>query len=166
MFDWEESIYSKVTELLPEDAPFPRRKCIATISYYSTNLFYGIATSRSVTGALHFLRKRLAYWHSKKQTTVEIATYRSEYSSVRTCVEQILDLMTTLRYLGTPIKTKSFIFGNNRSAVDSSITPHTKLHKRHDALSFYCPREAIAAKIVGCYFIPREINPFDALSKH
>ena len=56
--------------------------------------------------------------------------------------------------------------GDNRSVVDSSMTPYAKIHKRHVALSFYCVREAIAAKIIGYHFINGEINPADILSKH
>ena len=58
------------------------------------------------------------------------------------------------------------MFGDNRSVVDSSMTPHAKIHKRHVALSFHRVREAIAAKIIGYYFINGEINPADILSKH
>ena len=34
------------------------------------------------------------------QSTVETATFGSEYVAARTCTEQIIDLQTTLRYLG------------------------------------------------------------------
>jgi hypothetical protein len=42
-----------------------------------------------------------------------------------------------LRYLGVPIREKSYMFGDNESVVNSSIQPHAKLHKRHMALSFH-----------------------------
>ena len=58
------------------------------------------------------------------------------------------------------------MFGDNKSAVDSSMTPHAKIHKRHVALSFHCVSEAIASKIVACYFINVEINPSNILIKH
>ena len=166
VFDWEESIYGEVTELLPEDAPRSLGKSVTTISYHDANLHHNIITGRSVTGVLHFINKTPIDWYSKKQSTVETATYGSEYSSARTCVEQILDLRNTLRYLGAPIKTKSFMFGDNKSVVDSSMTPHAKIHKRHVALSFHRVREAIVAKIVGYHFINGNINPADVLSKH
>ena len=97
---------------------------------------------------------------------METATHGSECVSAKTCVEQIIDLRNTLRYLGVSVKKRSFMFGDNRSVVDSSMTPHAKIHKRHVALSFHRVREAIAAKIVGYYFMPGEINPADILSKH
>ena len=58
------------------------------------------------------------------------------------------------------------MFGDNQSVVESSTRPHSKLHKRHNALYFHRVREAIAAKVVGFYHIPGETNPADILSKH
>jgi hypothetical protein len=105
-------------------------------------------------------------WYSKKQPTVENATYGTEFVAARTCVEQIIDLRTTLRYLGVPIREKSFMFGDNKSVVDSSMQVHAKLHKRHTILSFHRVRESIASGIVGFYFISGNDNPADILSKH
>ena len=166
LFEWEKSVYGEVKELLPEDAPRSLGKEVVTISYHDANLYHNVITGRSVTGIIHFVNKTPIDWYSKKQSTVETATYGSEYVSAKTCVEQIMDLRNTLRYLGVSVKKKSFMFGDNRSVVDSSMTPHAKIHKRHVALSFHRVREAIAAKIVGYYFIPGEINPADILSKH
>ena len=77
-------------------------------------------TGRSVTGILHFANKTPIDWFSKKQGTVETATYGSEFVAARTCVEQIMDLRLTLRYFGVPIHGKSHMFGDNKSVVDSS----------------------------------------------
>lgn len=97
---------------------------------------------------------------------METATYSSEYVSAKTCVEQIIDLRNTLRYLGALLKGRSYVFGDNKSVVDRSMTPCAKIHKRHVALSFHRVRESIAAKIIGYYFIKGETNPADILSKH
>jgi hypothetical protein len=66
------------------------------------------------------MNKFLIDWYSKKQATVETATYGSEYISARTCVDQIVDLRTTLRYLGVPIRDVSYMFGDNGSVINSS----------------------------------------------
>jgi hypothetical protein len=97
---------------------------------------------------------------------VETATYGSEFVAARTCVEQIIDLRTTLRYLGVPIRERSYMFGDNQSVVNSSMQVHAKLHKRHSMLSFHRVRETIAAGIVSFHFIPGHLNPADILSKH
>ena len=112
------------------------------------------------------LNKTPIDWYSKLQSTVETATYGSEFIATRTCAEQIIDVRTTLRYLGVPLKGSSFMFGDNMSVVDSSSIPHSKLHKRHNALSYHRTREAIAAGIVRYYHVRGEVNPADILSKH
>ena len=119
-----------------------------------------------MTGILHLVNKTPLDWYSKKQATVETATYGSEFVAARTCVEQIIDLRNTLRYLGVPIRSKSYMFGDNKSVVDSSMQINAKLHKRHTMLSFHRVREAIASGMIGFYFIPGDINPADILSKH
>ena len=165
-YDWEESVCGKVTKLLPEDAPAPKGKHVVTISYCDASLYHNIVTGRSVTGALHFLNKNLVDWRGKRQATVETAARGSECSSARTCAEQILDLRVALRCLGVPICSASCMLGDSKSAADSSMTPHGKIHKRHVALSFYHARESIAAKIISYHFADGKGNIADVLSKH
>ena len=74
----------------------------------------------------HTLRKNHIDWHSNKQSIVETATRGSEYSSDRTCIEQIFDLRVTVRCLGVPLRERILMFGDNDSADDSSMTPHRK----------------------------------------
>jgi hypothetical protein len=117
-------------------------------------------------GILHLMNQTPIDWYAKKQATVETATYGSEFVAARTCVEQIMDLRTTLRYLGVRVSDKSFMFGDNESVVNSSIKPEAKLHKRHNALSFHRVRECIAAGFIVFTHIPGVNNPADILSKH
>ena len=97
---------------------------------------------------------------------METATYGSEFVATRICVEQIIELRNTLRHLGVPLEGSSMMFGDNMSVVDSSSMPHSKLHKRHHALSFHKARQAVAAKICKCFHVRSEKNPADRLSKH
>jgi hypothetical protein len=66
---------------------------------------------------------------SKKHATVETATYGSGFVAERICVEQIIDLCNTVRYLGVPFREKSYMFGDNKSVVDSYMQLYAKLHK-------------------------------------
>ena len=148
------------------DTPKPLGYFVTFTHYVDANLMHDIVTGCSVTGVLHLINQTPIDWFSKKEATVELATYGSEFVAARTCVEQIIDLRNVLRYLGVPICNKSYVFGDNKLVVKSSSIPHSKLHKRHTALSFHCVREAVAAKIIGFYFIEGENNPADILSKH
>jgi len=99
-----------------------------TLSHY-VDAKHNMLMGRSVTGILHYLNKMLINWYSKKQATIKTATYNSELVSAHLAVDQIVDLHQTLRYLGVPIHEKSYLFGDNKSVVDSSSRPHSKLHK-------------------------------------
>jgi hypothetical protein len=164
--DWSRSVYGEITEIIPHNAPEPLGNYVTLTHYVDANLMHDIVTGRSVTGILHMVNKTPLDWYSKKQATVETATYGSEFVAARVCVEQIIDLRNTLRYLGVPIRSKSYMFGDNKSVVDSSMQVNAKLHKRHTMLSFHRVREAVASGMVGFYFIPGDINPADILSKH
>ena len=123
------------------------------------NLNHCLATGRSVSGCLHFVNHTPIDSYSKRQATVETATYK-------TATEQIIDLRHTLIYLGVPIKTKSYLFGDNRSVVTSSTLPHSTLGKRHNILAYHQVREAIASKILAYHWIRTAYNLSDMLSKH
>ena len=166
-FDWMHTVYGELQEILPTDAPEPLGEFVTLTHYVDANLMHDMTTGKSVTGILHLLNKTPIDWYSKKQPTVETATYGSEFVAARTCVEQVIDLRLTLRYLGVPIRKKSYMFGDNESVVDSSTIPHAKLHKRHTILSFHCVREAVASGMIAFIYLPGEINPADILSsKH
>jgi hypothetical protein len=164
--DWSNTIYDNAKEQVPDDAPTPAGKPVVTISYVDANLMHDMLTGKSVTGVLHFVNKTPIEWYSKKQSTVETATYGSEFVAAKTCVEQITDLRILLRYLGVPICDHSYMFGDNNSVVGSATTPDAKLSKRHVILSFHKVREAIASGMVQFYFIRGQNNPADILSKH
>ena len=165
IYDWSESIYGDVKELIPNDAPEPLGKPVTLTHYFDANLYHDQVTGRSVTATLHLVNKTPIDWFAKKQATVETATYGSEFIAGRICVDQVVDLRTSLRYLGVPIL-KSYMFGDNKSMVDLGAIPDGKLHKRHHALSYHRVREAVASKIIDLHHIPGSDNPADILSKH
>ena len=164
-YDWTE-IYGDLNEEIPMDAPEPLGKWVTLSHFLDANLMHDILTGRSVTGILHLINQTPIDWFSHKQATVETAMYGSEFVASRTCVEQVIALRATLRYLGVHIRDKSYMFGDNKSVVDSSTMVHAKLHKRHSILSFHRVREAIASGMILYSHIPGSKNPSDILSKH
>ena len=164
--NWSKSVYDNPKEQVPHDAPTPLGKFVTLTHYVDANLLHDLVSGKSVTGVLHLINQTPIDWYSKKQATVETATYGSEFVAARTAVEQIMDLRLTLRYLGVPIREKSYLFGDNESVVNSSMTVHAKLHKRHTMLSFHRVREAISSEMLSFIHIRGEDNPADVLSKH
>jgi hypothetical protein len=159
-------VYGNVQELLPRDAPKPLGKTVTTITYTDADLYHNILTGRSVTGILHMCNHTLIDWYSKRQATVETATFGSEFTAARIAVDQIIDLSTTLQYLGVPVQHKSYMFGDNQAVVMNSSIPHSSLNKRHNALLYHQVREMIAAKILGYYCVDGKMNPADIVSKN
>ncbi len=164
--DWAFSVYGNVKEEIPKDAPEPLGNYVQLTHYVDANLMHCLLTGRSVTGILHFMNQTPIDWFTKKQSTVETATFGSEFVAARTATEQIIDIRNTLRYLGVPIREHSYLFGDNQTVVNSATQPHGKLHKRHTMLSFHRVREAIASKMIVFTHIPGAMNPADILSKH
>jgi hypothetical protein len=164
--DWDYSVYHGAKEVIPDDVPTPRGPTVTTTSYFDANLYHDWVNGRSVSGILHFVNQTPIDWYTKKQNTVETATYGSEFVAGRITVDQLVDIRTTLRYLGVHVRDKAYMFGDNESMVVSCKFPHSKLHKRHNALSFHRVREAIASGMVSIHHIPGSMNPADILSKH
>ena len=154
--DWSYTVYGNIQEITPHDCPKPLGKSVITTTTFDANLLYCMTTGASLTAFLHFCNQTPTDWYSKKQATVETATYGSEFEAAKTATEQIMDIRYTLRYLGVLIRSKSYMFGDNRSVVTSATLPHSTLSKRHNILAFHRAREAIAAKIIDFHWIKSE----------
>ena len=165
-YDWTRTVYSGACEQIPHDIPKPLGKHVQTTHYVDANLHHDLATGKAVTAALHFLNQTPIDAYTKRQSTVETATYGSEFVAARTAVDQIIDICTTLRYLGVPIRDKSYMFGDNKSVVTSSTIPNSTISKRHHLASYHRVREAIAAKFISFHWKDGKSNPADILSKH
>ena len=136
-YDWARSVYSGACEQIPHDIPKPLGKHVQTTHYVDANLHHDLATGKAVTAALHFLNQTRIDAYTKRQSTVETATYGSEFVAARTAVDQIIDICTTLRYIGVPIRDKSYMFGDNRSVVTSSTIPNSTISKRHHLAAYH-----------------------------
>ena len=165
-YDWSNSPYAGAREELPPDLPIARGKPVLMTSFVDANLCHDLLSGRSVTGVLHFFNKSPVDWFSKKQNTVETATFGSENNAARAAVEQIKANKLTLLQLGVPLQGAPILLGDNKSVVDSGTQPHGKLHKRHLMLSYHFVRENIAAGVLRFAFIRGPTNPADTLSKH
>jgi hypothetical protein len=91
-----------------------------------------------VTGILHLCKQTLIDWYSKRQETVETSAFGAEFTAAVIAVDQIIDLTTTLRYLGVPINAKNFMFGDNQAIVTNISITHSSLNKIHNELAYHC----------------------------
>ena len=97
--------------------------------YVDANLHHDQVTGKAVTACLHIVNATPSHWYTKRQATVETATYGSEFVAARIATDQIIDLRYTLMYLGVPVRSKSYMFGDNKSVVDSASIPTSTLEK-------------------------------------
>jgi hypothetical protein len=56
-YDWTYTVYGKIKELLPKDAPEPLGKYVTPSHYVDANLMHDITSRKSVTGILHLVNK-------------------------------------------------------------------------------------------------------------
>ena len=165
-YELTRTVYGNVKEEIPKDIPKPLGKRVITTTFLDTNLLHDIVKGKSVTAVLHFVNTTPTDWFSKRQATVETATYGSEFVAAKTAIEQKMGLRNTLRYLGVPIMNKAYMFGDKKSVVTSLTIPQSIINKRHIMLSYHRVREAISAKIIEFHWCSSGQNRSDILSKH
>ena len=165
IYDWANTVYGNVKEAVPHNLPTPLGKPVLTTTYKDANLYHDYITGRSAMGIIHLLNGTPIDWYTKRQDTVETATYGSEFVAARVATDQIIDLRITLRQLGVPVEERSYLFGDNKSVVTSSTIPHSGLNKRHTALCYHRVREAVSS-FLRFIHVPTGLNIADVLSKH
>jgi hypothetical protein len=101
------TIYGNVTEEMMPNSPIPRGKPVRITTFVDANFMHDYVTGRSVTGILHLINQTPVEWFSKRQNTVETATYGLEFVAARLATEQIMDMRITLRMMGIPIDGKA-----------------------------------------------------------
>ena len=165
-FDWTQSVYGDSKEDVPIDAPKPLGRRVTLTHYFDANLMHDVLSGKSVTGCIHLANKTPMMWHSKKQATSETATYGAEFIAGQTCIEQVIDLRNTFRYLGVPINSTSYVFRDNETMIQSASFPHARLHKRHNILPYHFVRSMIAKGFIAIHHLRSENNLSDILTKH
>ena len=166
-YDWSQTVYGDVHEMIPKDIPRPLGKYVVLAHYVDTNLYHDMITGRSVTGSWHMMKGTPIDWFSKKQATVETVTYGFLVCCIQDmCWAGHRSLYNFALTWGVLIMGRSHMFGDNKSVVNSSSIPHSKLHKRHATILFHWVWEAVSSDMLAFHYIPGEINPADILSKH
>ena len=138
-YDWTSSVYDLMKEdedPATSDVPIPLGQPVITTTYVDANLMHCLTTGRSATGILHLVNGTPIDWYSKRQATVQSATYGSEFVAARIATDQVIDMKQTLEYMGIRVE-RSVMFGDNQSVVTSATVPQSKLNKRHVALSYH-----------------------------
>jgi hypothetical protein len=162
--DWKD-FYGDVTEELPPNMPEPRGHSVNISAFVDANHAGNVVTRRSHTGIFIFIQNAPIIWFSKKQNTVEAATFGSEFVALRICKEMIVALRYKLRMFGVPIEGPANVFCDNHGVVKNVSIPESTLMKKHNAINYHAVREAVAAGILRVGKEDGETNLADLLTK-
>ena len=163
--DWQYSVYGNVQEEIDENCPVPKGIPMRLTTFVDANLMHCKVTGKSATGVFHIVDQTPIAWFSKRQSTVETATYGSEFVAARQATEQVMDIRILMRDMGIPLDGPAWLFGDNNSVIISGTIPSSMLNKRHNALAYHRVRSAIAAKVMYFCYVPSQENIADILTK-
>jgi hypothetical protein len=162
--DWKD-FYGDVEEELPPNMPKPRGHSVTISAFVDANHAGNVVTRRSHSGIFIFVQNALIIWFSKRQNTVESATFGSEFVALRICKDLIVALRYKLRMFGVPVDGPANVFCDNRGVVRNVSIPESTLMKKHNAINYHAVREAAAAGILRVGKEDGETNIADLLTK-
>ena len=122
-------------------------------------------TRRSYTGIIIKLNGAVVFTFSKRQTTVEAATFGSELIASRIAKEKVQALLYKLRMMGVPVISPSIMVVDNESVVKSVSVPESRLKKKHLSICYHSVREAVAGGIIAVKWVKSEDNLADICTK-
>ena len=163
--DWSNSIYGKISEELPPNAPEPLGKPVNITCFVDADHAGEKVTRRSQTGFIIYLNNAPIDWYSKKQNTVESSTFGSEFVAMRVAVERLRALRYKLRMFGIPIEGPAAVLCDNESVVGSASKVESSLNKKHNAICYHMVREACAAGWIRVGKEPTGTNVADLFTK-
>ena len=158
-------LYPDASETKPHNMPEPRGKEVDVSVFVDADHAGNRVTRRSHSGIIIFLNMAPVLWYLKRQNTVETSTFGSEFIALRVAVELTESIRYKLRMFGVPVPESARILCDNKSVVDSSMYPESRLKKKHYSIAHHRVREAVAAGTILIYFERSESNLADLLTK-
>jgi len=162
--DWKD-FYGEMVEEDPAGMPVPLGEAVKIRTYLDADHAGNVVTRRSHTGILIFVNNSLIVQYSKKQNTVESATFGDEMVAMRIARDLTVALRIKLKMFGAPIDGPADFFCDNDSVVKNTNIPTSTLAKKHNSVNYHIIRESAAAGILRVAKIPTEYNHSDALTK-
>ena len=162
--DWSE-FYPDAREEDPPGMPEPLGKAMKMACFVDSNHAGNVVTRRSHTGIMIFLQNAPILPYSKRQNTVESATFGSELVAMRVARDLIVAMRIKLKCFGIPIDGPCDVFCDNEAVFKNTSRPESTLTKKHNAINYHICREAVAAKIMRVAKEDTFTNIADALTK-
>jgi hypothetical protein len=131
--DWTE-YYPDASEPIPPNLPEPLGHAVTTTCYVDADHAGCNVTRRSQTGIILYVNKASIMWFSKRQNTVESATFGSEFIALKTAIDQIDALRYKLRMFGIPLAGPTKVFCDNDAVVKNATHSESTLHRKHTSI--------------------------------
>ena len=125
--------------------PAPRGQMVSTHCFVDSDHAANTITRCSQTGLLLFVNRAPVTWFGKRQNTVEMSTFGSEFIAMKTAVEHVEALCYKLRMFGIPIGGPTNVFCDNEVVFKNTSILDSTLKKKHTSICYHQPREAVAA---------------------
>ena len=162
--DWS-NFYGNVKEAIPENAPDPLGNAVTLTGYVDADHAGDRMSRRSRTGYLIFMQSALIQFLSKKQGSVEGATFGSEFMAAKAFAEANRGLRYKLRMMGVPLDGPTYVYADNMSVLHNTTTPESTLKKKSNAIAYHLVREAVAMDEMIMGYIRSDENLADILTK-
>ena len=101
-------------EELPPKMPEPRGNVVKISAFVDANHAGYVVIPQSYSGIIIFVKNAPIIWLSKRQNTVEAATFGSEFVALLICKDLIVLLRYKLRMFGVPLDGRAHDFCDNR----------------------------------------------------
>ena len=162
--------YGEIVEEDPAAAgmPTPLGQPVKIRTFLDADLADNVVTRRSHTGVFIFVNNSLIVQYSKKQNTVESATFGAEMVAMRVARDLTVALRIKLKMFGVPIDGPADFFYDNNSVVKNTSISTSMLAKKHNSVNYHIIREfreSAAAGILRVAKIPTGRNYGDALTQ-
>jgi len=162
--DWI-PFYGDVKEAIPPNAPEPRGRSVILRTYVDSDHAGNLVTRRSRTGYVQMINMSVINWFSKKQGSVECASFGSEFVAAKTAVEANRALRYKLRMMGVPIDGPTYMYCDNMSVVNNTTAPESMLKKKSNSICYHAVREAVAMGEILITYIRTDDNIADVMTK-
>ena len=158
-------LYPDALEDIPPNMPEPLGKEVQINAFFDADHAGDRVTRRSQTGIIIFLGMAPIIWYSKRQNSVEVSSFGSEFVAMRIGTEMIKALRYKLRMFGIPIDGPANIFCDHQSVVTNVSTPDSVLKRKHNSIAYHFCREAIASGMIIVKKVMSEHNIADLFTK-
>jgi hypothetical protein len=162
--DWTE-FYGDIEEEDPPNMPEPLGHPVQITMFVDANHANNVVTRRSHTGIFIFVQNAMIIPYSKRQNTVESATFGSELVAMRTGKDLIVALRIKIKMFGCPLAGPANVYCDNLGVVKNTSIPESTLSKKHNSINYHVIRSAVASGIMRVAKEDGETNLADALTK-